>query len=51
MFKVINKDTRKLTLMFFLCCFSVFIVNFEQVNVCLDNCYTAKFFNTFKKFS
>ena len=31
--------------MFFLHCFSVFIVDFEQVNVCLDDCCTAKFFN------
>ena len=38
--------------MFFLPCFSVFIVNFEQVNVYLDNCCIAKSFKTyFKKFS
>ena len=37
--------------MFFLRCFSVFIVNFEQVNVnvCLDNCCIAKSFKTYLK--
>ena len=35
--------------MFFLHCFSVFIVNFELVNVCLDNCCTAEFFKTHLK--
>ena len=35
--------------MFFLSCFSVFIVDFEQVNVCLDNCYLAKSFKTYLK--
>ena len=39
-------NLNEFTLMFFLCCFSVFIVNLEQVNVCLDNCCTAKFFKT-----
>ena len=32
--------------MFFLHCFSVFIVKFKQVNVCLDNCCIAKSFKT-----
>ena len=32
--------------MFVLRCFSVFTVNFEQVNVCLDNCCIVKFFKT-----
>ena len=35
--------------MFFLRCFSVFVVNFEQVNVCLDNCCIAKSFKTYLK--
>ena len=35
--------------MFFLCCFSVFIVNSEQVNVCPDNCCIAKSFKTYLK--
>ena len=35
--------------MFFLCCFSVFTVNFEQVNVCLDNCCIVKSFKTHLK--
>ena len=49
MFKVINKDSKKLNevaLMFFLRCFIVFTVNFEQVNVCLDSCCVVKFFKT-----
>ena len=32
--------------MFFLCCFSVLTVNFEQVNVCLDICCIVNFFKT-----
>ena len=28
--------------MFFLRCFSVFIVNFAHVNICLENCCVAK---------
>ena len=32
--------------MFFLCCYSVFAVNFEQVNVCLNNGCIVKFFKT-----
>ena len=35
--------------MFFLCCFSVFIVNIEQGNVSLDNFCIAKFFKTHLK--
>ena len=35
--------------MFFLHCSSVFIVNFEQVKVCLDNCYIVKFSKTHLK--
>ena len=35
--------------MFFLRCFSVFIVNFEQVNVYPDNCCIAKFVKTHLK--
>ena len=35
--------------MFFLRGFSVFIVNFEQVNVFLENCCTVKFFKTHLK--
>ena len=35
--------------MLFLCCFSVFIVNFEQTNVCLDNCCITKPFKTYLK--
>ena len=35
--------------MFFLHCFSAFTVNFEQVNVCLDNCCIVKFFKTHLK--
>ena len=35
--------------MFFLRCFSVFIVNFEKVSVCLDNCCIVKFFKTHLK--
>ena len=35
--------------MFFLRCFNVFIVNFEQVNVCLGNCCIAKSFKTYLK--
>ena len=35
--------------MFFQRCFSVFIVNFEQVSVCLDNCCIVKFFKTHLK--
>ena len=35
--------------MFFLPCFSVFIVNFEHVNVCLDSCCVAKSFKTYLK--
>ena len=35
--------------MFPLRCFSVFIVNFEQVNVCPDNCCIVKFFKTHLK--
>ena len=36
--------------MFLLRCFSVvFFVNFEQVNVCLDNCCIAKPFKTYLK--
>ena len=35
--------------MFFLRCFSVFIVNFEQANVCLDNCCIANSFKTYLK--
>ena len=31
--------------MLFLLCFNVFIVDFEQINVCLENCCKAKFFN------
>ena len=35
--------------MFFLHCFSAFIVNFEHVNVCLDNCCIVMFFKTHLK--
>ena len=35
--------------MFFLCCFSVFVVNFEHVDLCLDNCCIAKFPKTYLK--
>ena len=35
--------------MFFLRSFSVFIVNLEQVNVCLDNCCIVKFFKSHLK--
>ena len=35
--------------MFFLCCFGVFTVNFEQVNVFLYNCCIVKFFKTHLK--
>ena len=36
------RNVNKVALMFFLRCFKVFIVNFEHVNVCLDNCCAAK---------
>ena len=52
MFKVISKDTRKRKSVYFdvfLRCFSVFIVNFEQVTFCLDNCCIAKFLKTHLK--
>ena len=51
-FKVINKDTKKPKSCCFyvlLRCFCVFIVNFEQVDVCLDNCCKVKFFKTHLK--
>ena len=35
--------------MFFLRCFSVFSVNFEQINVFLNNCCIVKFFKTHLK--
>ena len=52
MFKVTNKDIKKRkygALMFFLHCFSFFIVKFEHVNVCLDKCCVAKSFKTYLK--
>ena len=52
MFKVINKGTKKrkeVALIVFLCCFTVFTVKLEQVNVCQDNCCIVKFFKTYLK--
>ena len=43
------KALNEVALMFFLRCFSVFIVIFEQVNVCLDNCCITKSFKTYLK--
>ena len=47
-----NKDTMKRKRGYFdvfLRCFSVFIVNFEHVNVCLDSCCIAKSSKTYLK--
>ena len=35
--------------MFLLHCFSFFIINFEHVNFCLDNCCVVKSFKTYLK--
>ena len=42
-------NVNEIALMFSLCCFNIFIVNFEQVNVFLDNCFIVKFFKTHLK--
>ena len=45
--KTTLRNVNEVALMFFLRCFSVFIVNFEQVNVCRDNCCIAESFKTY----
>ena len=43
------RNVNEVALIFFSCFFSVFIVNFEHVNVCLDNCCIAKLSKTYLK--
>ena len=43
------RNVNEFALMLFLCCFCVFTVNFEHVNVFLDNCCITKSSKTYLK--
>ena len=45
----IPRNVNEVALMFFIRCFSVFIVNFKHVNIYLDSCCIATFFKTYLK--